>query len=496
MKRKNWTVIFICLAVLIALLFNLGIALIPARFRWVDVTKNRTYTLSSETKEYLSAIDEPVTLYLLNSDGSDAQFEYYLERFCQYSSALTLHKADASDCGALLERTGVSAENISPYTLILDGEKRTAILNYSDLFYYVTEHPALNQMGIHEMTSGEYYYYAQLFSQNQQYAEYLSFLMNDSHLYFEGESALLSMLEYVRTELIPTHYVLTGHGERDLSNTLFAQLAIRFGGGYQILDLTEVSQIPADAASVLLFAPSEDYNEEQIEALCTYMDGGGLLTVVTGREQLALPNLTELLASYGLSADATTVKEEVTVLDDSEQSEPTKEISDVVDVFINTDHNAMATLDLEDAAPAIKGGNAICFDGTMDQKPLLTTSSQAMLGENPATKGEKVLAATVENSDGAKLVWFTGAESFCASSSEMTEDTSGLYNAYCLYLVRDWTNLVYESTVSLSEATVYDASYLQMTSGGAIFLMVVGIIVIPVGIAVTGILIRYRRKKA
>ncbi len=496
MKRRNFTVIFIGLAIVIAILLNLCVALIPARIRWVDVTKHRTYTLSSETKEYLLEVDEPVTLYLLNSDGSDAQFEYYLERFCQYSSALTLKKADSSESGDLLERAGASAENISPYTLILDGEKRTAILNYSDLFYYVTENQALNQMGIREMSSGEYYYYAQLFSQNQQYAEYLSFLMNDSHLYFEGESALLSMLEYVRADIIPTHYVLTGHGESDLSSTLYAQLALRFGGGYRTLDFSTVSSIPADAASVLLFAPSEDYTEAQVEALRDYLDGGGLLTVVTGSEQLALPNLTALLASYGLSAEATVVKEETTVLDDSEQSEPTKEISDIVDVFINTDHDAMATLDLEDTAPAIRGGNAILFDGTMDQKPLLTTSSEAMLGDDAMTKGTKVLAATVENAQGAKLVWFTGAESFCVSSSEMTEDTSGLYNAYCLYLVRDWTDLVYESTLTLPEATVYDASYLRMTSGGAIFLMALGVLVIPAGIVATGAIVRYRRKKA
>lgn len=496
MKRKKRVILCVCIAVLVAILFNVAVALIPSKFRWMDVTEHKIYTVSKETREYLSKIDEPMTLHLVHLDGGDAELEYYLERFCQYTSHLTLEKSNVEEAEEILARAGISAENLSEDTLILDGEKRTAMLNYSDLFYYATENQTLNGMGLYEMSVSEYRYYVNLYSQDSQNAEYLSYLLNDSHLYFKGEAALLSMIEYVSAEIIPTHYVLTGHGETNLAPSLFAQIAFSFGGGYQLLDLSEEETIPKDAASVLLFAPSEDYSAEQIESLKSYVDGGGLLTVVTGSEQLSFPNLMSLLSSYGLSADASEVTEEVTVLDESEQEEPTKEISEVVDAFVNTDHDAMASPDLADALPAVWGGNAISFDGSMDHKALLTTSSEAMLGKDPSTKGEKVLAATAENAQGAKLVWFTGAESFCVPLSEMTENSPAIYNAYCLYRVRDWTNLVVESTLSLPEATIYDASYLQMTSGGAIFLMVFGVLFVPAGIAVWGIVVHYRRKKA
>ncbi len=495
--KKRSLVLWISLLILAAILLNLILLLIPARARFWDVSANKLYTLSAETKEYLSELDEPVTLYLLNSDGSDAQFEYYLEHFCTYSNRLDFRIADAEDCETLLARAGTSSENIASNTLILDGERRTAVLQYSDLFYYTTDNQSLNEMGFGEMTPSQYEYYVAMFSQSEQYTDYLALLLNEVQLYFGGEAALLTMLEYVRAEIIPTHYVLTGHGESDLSSTLYAQISLSFGGGYRVLDFASASSVPADAASVLLFAPTEDYSTEKIEALRTYVEGGGLLTVVTGTQQLSFPNLSSFLGEYGLSATSDVVMEEIRVLDEEEIEEPTVMISDSVDVIVHTEHGAMATLDLEGVAPMITKGNAISFRETekpFDRQAILTTSSGAMLGEDPATKGKKVLAAAVEAVEGGKLVWFTGAESFAVSSEEMSDD-SAVYNAYCLYLVRDWTNLTYESTVTLPDEVCYDASYLQMTGEGTLFLMIVSVVLIPISILAVGFVICRRRKK-
>lgn len=495
MKRTNKKIIVIGLAVLCAILLNLAFSLIPARAAWLDVTEHKTYTLSEETREYLSELDMPITLYVLNADGSDAQFEYYLERFCQYNSSLTLKPVAAEDIPEVLDRVGMVPESVSPYLLILSGEKRDAVLQYSDLFYYETDNETLNTMGLSQMSTAQYVYYAQLFSQSEQYAEYYHLLLTESHLYFKGEAALISMIEYVSAEIIPTHYVLTGHGEIDLSQSLFTQLVATFGGGYQLLDLTSVEEIPVDAASVLLFAPEEDYSDDEIGMLRSYVEGGGLLTVVTGQAQLAFPKLISFLREYGLSADPSVVKQERTILDDAEEEEPTTEISESVDVYVNTDHDAMASFDLEEAVPVIVGGNAILMNGQGDQKAILTTSEKAMLGEDSATMGKKILAASVEKESGAKLVWFTGADSFSRSASEVSEDSSPVYNAYCLYLIRDWTNLSYESEVTLPEAILYDNSLLQMTGGGAVFLLAMAILV-PIGIVAGAILVKYRRKKA
>ncbi|MBQ2999248.1 MAG: Gldg family protein, partial [Clostridia bacterium] len=333
--NRNKKIFFICLAVLLTILFNVALLLIPAKATWLDASEHKLYTLSEETKKYLASIDEPITIYLLNADGSEASLEYYLERFCQYNRNLTLKKEDAENCGELLGRVEMSAENVAAYTLVLVGEKREAVLKYSDLFYYQTDNETLNSMGLTQMSTSQYVYYAQLFSQSEQYADYYNLLLSESYLYFKGEAGLISMIEYVSAEIIPTHYILTGHGETDLSTTLFAQIAITFGGGYQPLDLTVSETVPADAASVLLFAPKEDYSTREIDALRTYVEDGGLLTVVTGQDQLSFVHLMSFLGEYGLSVTDAVVKQEIKVLDDDESEEPTTEISASVDAYVN-----------------------------------------------------------------------------------------------------------------------------------------------------------------
>ena len=130
--NRNKKIFCICLAVLLTILFNVALLLIPAKVTWLDASEHKMYTLSEETKKYLTSIDEPITLYLLNADGSEVSLEYYLERFCQYNRNLTLKKEEAENCGELLERVGMSAENVAAYTLVLSGEKREAVLQYSD----------------------------------------------------------------------------------------------------------------------------------------------------------------------------------------------------------------------------------------------------------------------------------------------------------------------------------------------------------------------------
>lgn len=494
MKRTNQKILWVCLALLVAILLNVALTLLPVSALWIDVSEHKKYSVSEETQAYLSALEAPMTLYLLNADGSDTPFEYYLERFSKYHKNMTFRKEAATDCTELLGRLGMSPESVSAYTMILVGEHREVALQYTDLFYYETDNQTLNSMGLSQMSTSEYVYYAQLFSQSEQYSNYYNLLMSETQVYFKGEASLISMIEYVSAEIIPTHYILTGHGESDLSQSLYAQIAITFGGGYRMLDLSSAASIPPDAASVLLFAPSTDYSIEEIGRLRSYVEGGGFLTVVTGQSQLALPNLMEFLGEYGLSADPSVVKQEAKVLNE-EIEETTTEIVASVDVYINTDHDAMVSFDLEDAVFAVTGGNAISMDGRYDQKALMTTSEKAMLGEDTETMGKKILAASVEKETGAKLVWFTGADAFCRSVSEITEDTAPLYNAYCLYLVRDWTNLVYESELVLPDAIPYESSLLQMTGGGGMLLLSMTFL-LPIGIVLGGGIVMRRRKKA
>lgn len=499
-ERKGRLLGITALSLAIALGLSVGLSLIPSRLSRLDVTGHEFYSLNEETAPFIASLNSPATVYLLTTGNGDRSLEYYLERFCEANDQLTFRAMSPKESAERLTSMGASTESATDSVLI-EGAKRSVLLSYEDLFYYKTDHTTLNSMGLSEMTLSEYYYYVSLFGQDEQYAEYLMALTESSKMYFRGEAALSAALEYVCAAILPTHYVLTGHGEQTLSGTVFSELLATYGQGYQLLDLTAVSAIPEDAASLLLVSPTSDYTEGEIEMLRAYLARGGVLSVVTGQTQLTMTNLMALLSEYGLSAESGLVCVEKTILDEEETEEPKKEIVSSVDVSVNLDHDSMAAATIEqDFLPVITGGNAISFSekagSSLLLTPILTTSEQAMIGDDPDTRGEKILAAAAETAEGAKLVWFTGAESFCLSRDVITEELSGIYNAYCLYLVRGWSDLTYESKAPAADAKQYDTSYLQMSDTSSMLWILITTVLIPTSVIGTGLWVRSRRKKA
>ena len=441
------------------------------------------------------------------------------------------------------------------YSLIVESEKRITVLDYYDLFYYMTANSALNQMGFTKMSESEYLEAIQMFNQYmssadyaEQAATYLSYLLYDTSRYFRGEAMLVTAIEYVLADVIPAQYYLTGHGETALEGTLIEEMLDLYGDGYLPLDLTNVDAIPEDASSVLVLAPTSDYTEGEVRMMKNYLERGGSMVFVTNEANLSMPNLMSLMAAYGMSALPGAVGEEVAVPEeelgeteastdseattDTEGAEDTAEtgasdetgegadagtengldamptkLTYTVDVVVNTDHDSLADLAMETSlAPAVTNGNSILFSGSDDPSlictALFSTSKDAFIGEATEERGTRILAAAAENANGAHLTWFTGAESFTIRSDSMTNDNLGqLYCDFCLYAVMGWTGLTYESALTMPDDMLYDTAYLNVDQ--TYFGMIT-----PLGVAITltvgcflvccflGWFVWFKRKKA
>jgi hypothetical protein len=111
--------------------------------------------------------------------------------------------------------------------------------------------------------------------------------------------------------------------------------------------------------------------------LRAYLRRGGQITVLTDEENLAMPNLMSLMAAYGMSAEKGAVGEAITVKDNAAQEgenlEKT-EFSSSVAVKVNTQHEALASLDQLSSlqTPTITGGNAISMQKDAQPSLLLT----------------------------------------------------------------------------------------------------------------------------
>lgn len=472
-----------------------------------DLTADRIYTASAELKSFLDGVREPITLHLIDGGGNDQKFEYYIDRVSEYSDQITLKKETPTEAAALLQQWNLSADNVSSlgYCLIAESAKRSEIVDYTALFYYEVKNTTLNSMGLTTVSLLEYSYYANYFSQNEQYAQYYSYLVGESILRFQGDRVLAAMLEYVTADIIPVHYVLTGQGEASLTDTALSEIYSYSGSTYQLLDLSVQASIPEDAATVLIVTPTKDYSAEQVQAMKQYLSRGGQLTVLTNEANLSMPNLMSLMATYGMTAQSGAVKEMISSKETAEeQSETTEQAtpSDSVSVTINTAHDALAGLDQLSGvtAPVITGGNALELHKdalpSLLLHPLLITSEHAFIGDRTEEQEARTLAAAAETADGAHLIWFTGAYSFLASASAITESTDPrLSNAYCVYTTLSWANLTYESSLPDIEATEYAGAYLQATNTDAVTFLVWTVLLIPAAILLIGWGILHSRKK-
>ena len=546
-SKKPNTKVIVAAVIAVVVLLNVAIQFLPDSIRRFDITSSKSYTLSESTKKYFSELDEKVTFYILDADGSDVKYEHFLKRIDSGFDNIDVKWTSSEKVTHLTEELGISTENITPYFVIAESDKRKTAVSHADLMFYRTDNSTLTSFfGTGELSLVEYEYYKQVLAEQaqssteyaEQYASMLEALLYDVDMYFNAEPYLCSIVEYVTVDIIPARYTLTGHGEVVFADTEIGHyLSDTVGMTHKELDISDGSAIPEDAVSIVVFDPDTDITKAEADMLIAYLDNGGQMTFFTSNEDLDLPNLMSVINAYGLSAEKGIVSELIVKeSEDSSDGEDDTEANaegntennaedgaennaeeegsdeengdtaefystDTVGVYINTAHSAMSDLVGMNVSPKITKGNYIKFNDVngLTRTFLLTTSENAYVGDNVETRGEIPVAAVSEKTDGGTLLWFTGADSFTTPILESTDDTEEVTRIYsnCALVLTSLSlaPYTYESTVTLPEAKYYGERLMSATETGfVVFIIVIAVAVVALSVA--GLIIWYKRKKA
>ncbi|MBE6577510.1 MAG: hypothetical protein E7653_05175 [Ruminococcaceae bacterium] len=456
------------LTLVLAILVGVAAAAIPSSAATFDTTQGKKNTVSATAKEYLSGLDEEVTIYLLEPTGLAPNYEMYLEELVSSSEKLTLKKVYYSNQPEFYSDRGISIESISANSLVIESADSMQYLSYMSLFTYTNE-----TLGFSEISVTEYNYYYQMFASNSQYADYMSAIEYDTKMYFCADKVICSYIEYVTADVIPTQYALSGHGERgygDSQSPYYGVPAFELLGG----------EIPADASSILINMPTSDISEDEKQALLSYLDRGGQITFVTDEKVFDMPNIMAVLSSYGMSAQRSFVKVDVEGEDGS-----VVESAEFVPV-IETDNDILYALEGAKLSASVKNTNAIIRNATARENLLhfpLITVSETQSEEQTVTH---ILACAAEADTGARVVWFTGGDSF-----NNVENEAYAAVVYSLY----WTSIQYTSNVPEMPSVMYQSTMSKVTSGSATAIGALFVIIPLAFMAVGGIMI-YRRRKA
>jgi ABC-2 type transport system permease protein len=254
---------------------NLVVDQIPAR---LDMTQDRLYSLSDQTKKLLDGLAVDVTITSLGRPGTeDKLVKEVLDRMAAASRHIRLATVDP-ETNPGWAKTYAKTGTLSEGSLVVAvSETKFRTINRYDLYNYQMNQQTYQQ----EVTS------------------------------LAAEQRLVSALQFVTAEKVVTVYVVKGYDAASLADYGLAPAVEGQNYAVKELDLIATGGVPADADVVLLASPGLDLSAADAEHLRSYLAGGGRMLVLLDLEHLAAkaPQLEELLGNYGIGVQRLLVVE-------------------------------------------------------------------------------------------------------------------------------------------------------------------------------------------
>ncbi|MCH5253702.1 MAG: Gldg family protein [Lachnospiraceae bacterium] len=450
----------------LTIVVNIVVNQLPTEFLSIDVTSDRLYTLSDETKELLFDLSEDVTIYILaNEDYKDAALDKTVKMIEDLSGHITVSYVDPSANPLFYSNyTGTAPEENS---LIVVGPKRSRVINYNDIYEYDLDYAYYQETGetSYRVTG------------------------------FDGEGQITSALAYVTTEDMPKIYMITGHGEL-VPEGQYTRAIQKENVEYEELSLLSVEEIPEDAQAVILDAPTSDYSKDDVDKVIAFLEKGKNAILIPTWTNERLTNFEKILDYYGVSvADGIIVEQDMSMY---------YSIPFYLFPKINYDEITKSVFDAAVFAPDTQG---LLYDEKAEgiiYTPLLETSEEAYSKTDleTATNYEKsegdidgpfVIALKAEKSvaEGmvSKAVIVATEGLFTESADEIVPGNNvKLFGSVIGALVE------HESSISIP-IKYYDTNMIIFTRLTCMIVGLISIILIPVCCLITGFIIWFKRRR-
>ncbi|MDE6518333.1 MAG: Gldg family protein [Acetatifactor sp.] len=463
-KTGAYSTGMIVAAVSVAIVLNMVVEQLPGTWKSLDLTSNKLYSLSDQTKEYVKGMTEDVTIYVLvNEDNEDTVLGQTLDRYQDLSQHIKVQYVDPIQNPRF--HTQYTSGGVNTNSLIVVSDKRSKVIDAN--YIYITSY------------------------------DYDGYNYSSSVTGYDGEGQITSALDYVLSDDIPIVYMTEGHGEQSLSSSFKGSLD-KENVEYDTINLMDYEAVPELAACLVINGPSSDLSEDDRDKVIAYLDRGGKVILVLGYRDVATPNLEALLAYMDLSiADGLVVEEDQDnyyqvpfyLLPTVASNSYTKGIYGNYYVFAPYSQGIQVPEEQE-------GGNihyTNFLKTSSDAYSMRNFESATEYGrqegdiEGPFSLGVEAVK-TLEDGEASMVVY---------SSDQIFTDNASLMVGGANQML--FTNTVshfvdHETTVSIP-AKDYEVSTLMLSQKNALMLGLITIILLPVGSLVIGFVIWFRRRK-
>lgn len=458
----SWSAFAAVIVIVIAVVVNMIVGGLPVSVTQIDMTSDSIYSLSDQTKRIAKSLDKDVTLYLLASSGNeDDSILRFLNHYADLSSHIRVETVDPSEQPTFLNAYELETSRLYQNSVIVDSDGRYRLVGYDEI--YVTDYTM------------DYYSYSY-----------------ETTTTFAGENAITNAIHYVTSENLPKVYVLSGHGEQELSDDI-TDMIKQDNMEYESLSLLSLEAMPEDAAAVLINAPSSDLGDDETELLIAYLENGGNVVLLTDyTESGKMTNLLKVTEAMGLTAESGIIIEgdqRMCIARYPHYILPEVSSHEITDAINENGYYILTPI----AQPI-----AETADEPAEITWLLTTSSSAYAKqaglnmkttekEDGDTDGPFHVGAISEK--GGKLIWFSSGSML----EENVDRTVAGANSNLLLNALNWMS-GQEESISI-RAKSMDEETLTVPASSSRFWSVVMIGVIPAALIGIGITIYIRRKR-
>lgn len=460
-KGGSYSLIISGIVLALLVVVNIMVSALPAAWTTFDISASQLYSVTSNTKTVVNALEDEVTIYwIVQSGEEDMVIENLLAKYESLSSNIEVVKRNPDVYPTFAEQ--YTEETVQNNSLVVESGDSSRYISYDEIYLVETD-----------LTS-----YTQTTS-------------------FDGEGAITSAIDYVTSEEFPQLYVLEGHGETALPET-FSDQVIKENIEVQYISLLTMESVPEDADAIMIYAPTSDISEEEKEMLEEYVTNGGKLLVVSGAVADAeLDNLNSLLTDCGITMVEGIVVEEdrnYYALNQPNTLLPDMEEDDITTSLIEANYNVII--------PIAQG---MVIDGTYTNgtiTELLYTSDTAFSKvagyslttyekEDGDIDGPFTIALSVENYSGGEMIWFSSSYFLEDSYNSLSSGANGDMAMNAL------SSLIGESETMAIRSKSLNYNYLTISDATASLLQVLMIGVFPLTYIIigVGVILRKRRRQ-
>lgn len=292
-KYGTLATIFTVIFIIAVLLVNIFAGYMTDRFVWeVDMTKEKLFEISEDTKEVLADLNEPITITVLadettyrdtpssNSGSVNLLGNIYeiLQRYETLAGGKISVRYINPNLNPKLVEQYNTLGNVSSNDIIIESSKRFKKLSPHNLYSAKTD----------ERTGTTYY------------------------VGLRAEQRITSGILFVTSDQISKAAYVRGHNE--LYNIDELDTLLNYAN-YEIININLLrEEIPEDVTLLIIDAPTNDFTIDEIDKLDAYFDrGGDALVAMT-------PNVTDELKNLSLLFEEWGVKYQDQVIFDSQQS--------------------------------------------------------------------------------------------------------------------------------------------------------------------------------